>query len=70
LSNVIAQAEKVFRSPVPSWPSITTNDLVYIAIETFDRETKTYQRSRQGKFEDAKLVELDKLLHQDRIGAW
>lgn len=70
MSNVIAQAEKVFRSPVPSWPSITTNDLVYIAIETFDRETKTYQRSRQGKFEDAKLVELDKLLHQDRIGAW
>jgi len=70
LSNVIAQAEKVFRSPVPSRPEIGTNDLVYIMIETFDRETKTYQRPRQGKFEDAGLVELDKLLHQHRIGAW
>jgi hypothetical protein len=70
LSNVIAQAEKVFRSPVPSRPSITTSDLVYIQIETFDRETKTYQRSREGKFEDDGLVELDKLLHQHRIGAW
>jgi hypothetical protein len=70
LSNVIAQAEKVFRSPVPSQPSISTNDLVYITIETFDRETKTYQRPRQGIFADRDLVELDKLLHQHRIGAW
>lgn len=70
LSNVIAQAEKVFRSPVPSQPTISTNDLVYIQIETFDRETKTYQRPRQGKYEDAGLVDLDKLLHQHRIGAW
>jgi hypothetical protein len=70
LSHVIAQAEKVFRSAVPSRPEIKTNELVYIQIETFDRETKTYQRPRQGQFEDAGLVELDKLLHQHRIGAW
>ena len=70
LSNVIAQAEKVFRSPVPSQPTITTNDLVYIMIETFDRETKTYQRAINGAFPDKELVELDKLLHQHRIGAW
>ena len=70
LSNVIAQAEIVFRSPVPSQPTISTNDLVYILIETFERETKTYQRHREGQFADKDLVELDKLLHQHRIGAW
>lgn len=70
LSKVIAQAEKVFRSPVPSQPTIRTNDLVYIQIETFDRETKTYQRPIKEPFVDKDLVELDKLLHQHRIGAW
>jgi hypothetical protein len=34
------------------------------------RETKTYQRLLHGQFEDAGLVELDKLLHEHRIGAW
>ncbi len=37
--------------------------------ERFGRETKTYQRSRQDQFEDAGLAQLDKLLHQHRIGA-
>ena len=70
LSNVIAQAEKVFRSPVPSQPEIRTNELVYIQIETFDRETKVYQRPIKGAFADKDLVELDRLLHRHRIGAW
>jgi hypothetical protein len=70
LSNVIAQAEKICRSPVPSQPEISTNDLVYIHIDTFNHQSKTYQRPRQGQFADAGLVELDKLMHQYRIGAW
>ena len=70
LTNVIAQAAAVFNGPVSSQPTIATNELVYITIQTFDREMRVYQRPIKGAFQNPDLFRLDELLHRHRIGAW
>lgn len=70
LATIIALADKVYNSDVPSNPVIRTSNIVYISIESFVEETKVYQRKVKETYKDKDLAELDRLLHKHHIGGW
>jgi len=70
LEEILVQADKAYDSKAQSLPVISTTNIVIITIEPFIGKTTVYQRKIKEAFKDKELVELDRLLHKHRIGAW